>query len=519
MVETEVLVRQLLDFIDQDKDNGVNSNTIKFANEYVDAIKHISGIKLDKTDITSLENIMTIKNPRYVLLWLSVLAKNISCDEFCNDLLEYTLSVRKTFGIETQFFLYSQINGILFGKSYSIPENIESLWDQWLFEIVSYYRNELSDLLSPIDVCDRNKNLVFVVSNQIIGINHSPTAAALQWCVCLLKQGKDVLLINSAECLSKVGAIPFMATAASYIKEYSDISFLEYDGYKIPFYQCPDSMPDRDILTILLQIVREERPEFIISMGDIIFSDLADKIIPVYSVGLSSDMPRRYTKYKSLYTILTDSDKQWMQRTGFAEQSLVRTVFSFKLPDSCNAFARKDYDIPDDSFCMAVVGNRLDDELDDEFFDFIQEVLKVENCFVCFVGGFDYESVTKKYPILSHKSSWISYAKDLLGVMSLFDLYINPRRMGGGTSALYSMSQGKPVVTIEYGDVALNAGSEFCVNDYSEMIRVIKRYMEDESYYDHMSAIAKNRADELTNINDNMMRQISEIENREYNSL
>lgn len=91
--------------------------------------------------------------------------------------------------------------------------------------------------------------------------------------------------------------------------------------------------------------------------------------------------------------------------------------------------------------------------------------------------------------------------------------------MGGGTSALYSMSQGKPVVTIEYGDVALNAGSEFCVNDYSEMIRVIKRYMEDESYYDHMSAIAKNRADELTNINDNMMRQISEIENREYNSL
>ncbi len=514
-METNSLVSQLLDFIARDKDNGVDSYTIKYANEFVEKTKQIPGIKLNSNDIASLKTIRTINNPNYVLLWLSVMAKNISCDELCKELLEYTLSVRETFSIETQFFLFSQINAILFGKSYSIPENMESQWNQWLFELVSYYRNELSGLLSPIGACDRNKNLVFVVSNQIIGINHAPTSAALEWCKCLLKQGKNVLLINTAECLSRVGEIPFMTSAASYINEYSDIPSLEYDGFEIPFYQCPQSMPDKEVLNVLLQIVREERPEFIISMGDIVFSDLADKIIPVYSVGLSSDMPRRYTKYRSLYRSLTDGEVHWMKQAGFAEQSLIRTVFSFKLPNMSGDCSRKDFDIPDDSFCFAVAGNRLDEELNDEFFGFLQEVLQSDNCFVCFIGGFDYEAALRKCPVLDHRSTWIPYAKDLLAVMNLIDLYVNPKRMGGGTSALYAMSQGKPVLAVEYGDVALNAGSEFCVKDYSEMIGIINRYVGDRSYYDEMSVIAQKRVAELTNTEDNMLRQIKEIEIRE----
>ena len=514
-METNALVSQLMDFIARDKDNGINSHTIKYANEFVEQLKQIPGINLNKNDHALLETIRAINNPNYVLLWLSVLAKNISCDELCKDLLEYTLSVRKTFSIETQFFLYSQINGILFGKSYSIPENMQSQWDRWLFELVSYFRNELSVLLSPIGACDRNKNLVFVVSNQIIGINHSPTSVALEWCKCLLRQGKDVMLINTAECLSRVGEIPFMTSAASYIKEYSDLTSLEYDGFVIPFYQCPRSMPDKEVLNVLLRIVREERPEFILSMGDIVFSDLADKIIPVYSVGLTSDMPRRYTKYRSLYHCLTDGDKQWMDSAGYTEQSLIKTVFSFKLPDLSREYTRKDFDIPDDSFCLAVIGNRLDEELNDEFFVFLQDVLQSDNCFVCFIGGFDYESALKKYPVLNRKSTWITYTKDLLDVMRLMDLYVNPRRMGGGTSALYAMSQGKPVITVDYGDVALNAGKEFCVKDYSEMIGIIKQYIGDRSYYKDMSVIAQKRAGILTNTEDNMMRQINEIEIRE----
>lgn len=212
---------------------------------------------------------------------------------------------------------------------------------------------------------------------------------------------------------------------------------------------------------------------------------------------------------------MTDSDVRWMKQAGFAEQSLIRTVFSFKLPDLSGDYTRKDFDIPDDSFCLALVGNRLDEELNDEFFTFLQDVMQSDKCFVCFVGGFDYETALRRCPVLNHRSTWIPYTKDLLAVMNLIDLYVNPKRMGGGTSALYAMSQGKPVITVEYGDVALNAGSEFCVKDYSEMIGIINRYVGDRSYYDKMSVIAQKRVAELTNTEDNMLRQIKEIEIRE----
>ena len=62
---------------------------------------------------------------------------------------------------------------------------------------------------------------------------------------------------------------------------------------------------------------------------------------------------------------------------------------------------------------------------------------------------------------------------DLSTIYKVCDLYINPLRRGGGTSAVEAMYNKLPVVSINYGDVALNTGDEFCVSSYVEMEQTI----------------------------------------------
>lgn len=83
---------------------------------------------------------------------------------------------------------------------------------------------------------------------------------------------------------------------------------------------------------------------------------------------------------------------------------------------------------------------------------------------------------------------------DVLAILDNVDLYVNPDRIGGGTSVIEAMYKAIPVVTLDHGDVALGAGEEFWVHSYAEMTEKIIKYMNDIDYYNMMSKKAKERA-------------------------
>lgn len=501
----------LLKFIAFDDKNCVNSNTIRCGNTIVDILHQLKESELDNDDLDSLEMIFTIDNPQYVLFWLSILVDKFRCEKLYFKMLDYVLEKRNCFSIDTQFYLFLQITTISFINSYIMPLSVSLKWDNWLFEIISYYRSEFKDLLCPIAAEARNRNLVFVVTNQMLDIQHSPTAVALGWCKYLMDNGKIVLLINTAEVLSQVGYIEFKNHSPYYLNQYSELSSFNYEGVDIPFFQCPPSMPCMEILSALLNVVRDKKPGFIISIGDIIFSDLADKISPVYSISLTADMPHKYTKYRSQYRELTDKDDQWLKHTGFNSSSLIKTSFAFKLPFQKSHISRSKLGIPEDRFCLTVVGTRLNKELSDEYLSVIRDVIISNNCFFCIVGNLNYELTLNNYPEFKENSCWIPVSDDLLSIMEICDLYVNPRRAGGGTSVIFAMHHGKPVVSIDYGDVSMNCGKEFCVSDYQEMKEKIIMLKNNHEYYSKLSLLATKRAEELTDLQKIMADQINEI--------
>ena len=142
-----------------------------------------------------------------------------------------------------------------------------------------------------------------------------------------------------------------------------------------------------------------------------------------------------------------------------------------------------------------VVGARLDYEVDDCFVQEILLPLMEQGIFFVFMGVFDkYEAVVEKYPTLKEQSVFAGFIKDVLAVNELCDIYINPKRNGGGTSVIEAMVKGLPPVALNEGEVSLGAGEDFCLQDYSEMVQRALILKDDEEYYRAMSQKARERA-------------------------
>ena len=225
------------------------------------------------------------------------------------------------------------------------------------------------------------------------------------------------------------------------------------------------------------------------------------------------------TRYQTLSRKVTEQDRKMLQQLGYTEQHVIESVFTSSLKPQTEHVTRKEVGIPENKFAMIVVGFRLDDEVSDEFLRMLEEILTEDMCMV-YVGTFRlFEKRMEKYPKLKRVSLYLGECQDVLSRMELCDLYLNPRRKGGGTSSVEALFKGVPVVSQNYGDVSVNVGEEFCVKDYEEMQGKILRYYKDNKYYQEMSHKAIKRAERLLDTDKEFINIINEVYKREEERL
>ncbi len=88
------------------------------------------------------------------------------------------------------------------------------------------------------------------------------------------------------------------------------------------------------------------------------------------------------------------------------------------------------------NFLLVVVGIRLEFEIDSKFMDMLSDVCS-KGCHVVFAGIMDnYGRLMEEYPVVSANSSFTGYCDDILALMEICDLYVNPDRLGGGFSVI-----------------------------------------------------------------------------------
>ncbi len=514
-------VANILDDIRKEKENErcCVSNEIVVAGERL--VQVATGLWQDvKDDIVELvKNEIPYEYPQVAVWWYSVLINVKKDPAVLQEFLLYIRRNKDAFSVHTQYFLWYQIFSLMFNYW---ELNIQKLKiEMWKFyiEITEEFAKEAAVPLDIIPNEERDKDFVIVIAEQFLTIKHGPTKTALDRCKALLtKCGKKVFLINTGEAIPQIGRIPFYHTVkGNYLPEKTKEKVQSWKGVTIPYYQCEYNMPNMDTINKLLRDIRLCPPEYIIMIGKGgILGGLASRMVPTLAVGLCpSDFEYTCAKYQTLSKNLEEQDLEILKSVGHTKRHVIESVFTSSLKPQAEHITKEMLGVPEDKFLMIVVGARLDFEVTDEFLSMLEQVMEPD-MFVGFLGQFrNYQNYMEGYSVLKEQSGYFGFCQDILSRMEVCDLYINPIRKGGGTSCVEAMFMGVPVITVSYGDVAVNAGAEFCVKDYSEMQKKILEYYSDKRFYKEMSEVAKQRAGILLDTDSEFVKIIQELEKRE----
>lgn len=161
-------------------------------------------------------------------------------------------------------------------------------------------------------------------------------------------------------------------------------------------------------------------------------------------------------------------------------------------------YQRADFHLPENTFVITTVGDRLEKELTPEFIDCVCEFLKEHRnaCWILvgrkinnYVNEYHRELVAKKQII-----EW-GYEENLLAFYAMCDIYWNPDRMGASGSMTRAMRRGIPIVTTTFpSDVLPRLGIENAINGgYDECKKYVERLYHDPVFYREKSQLMKDR--------------------------
>ncbi len=398
---------------------------------------------------------------------------------------------------DNRFFLWHQCKRFSFTNKIKGNQETSRLYRQLYHKAFQEYAAILEGELTPIKKEERNEDLIVVFAIQFLSEGHAPTRTTLERCYTIGKLlGKRVLLINTREQYTSQGEIPvYQASLGNVIPEYSRLSSYQYKDLTIPFYQPEEGMPSIPVIRNMIEQIKIIKPSLIFSIGDgSIVADLCGKLVPEASISVVfSGLATTAATFSVIGRKIAEAEWEELLQRGYTKEGIIESTFTFELKEKKRRITRESLNLPIDRFLLVAVGIRLDSEIEDDFIEMLAKTYSW-GTHIVFAGKFErYDSFCDKHPALREHSTYIGYNDDILSLMEVCDLYINPRRRGGGFSIIEAFHEGKPGVTLNFGDVSVAAGEDFCVKDYEEMTRLIKRYIEDKDFYQRMSEKARAR--------------------------
>ena len=369
---------------------------------------------------------------------------------------------------------------------------------------------------------EREKKRIIIATEQMLAINHAPTLLVLN-CALQLKKylGYEVVILetpNNPQCEGVVWHNElFMNTTA----EKPDMVYTEYMGERFNIFQVPMTENAAEVYSELLNMVYELNPLFIFSVGVLNpIVDILGNVTTVVARNLIVDMP------VSDCQIMTECCGKENSEKIYYDEEYGQVVYSTKYDLPMNRehneveVKRSDYSYGEDEFLIAIVGNRLDMEIDEEFIQLMKRVSDYSER-VRFVIIGNTENLERKFDEAElYNVYYMGYCMNLKSTYKIFDLYMNPFRKGGGHSSVIAMEAGLPAVTLDGGDVALGVGEKFVSHSVEEMYNTICRYLDDEAFCEEMreKTISARKDFSYENSAKDLQHMIDTIENliKEY---
>jgi glycosyltransferase involved in cell wall biosynthesis len=365
-------------------------------------------------------------------------------------------------------------------------------------------------------VAGRNKKRIVIVTEQILRVNHAPTKAVLNFAYVLQRylHYEVLLFVCPSDARGKLSGLwyrsTFMYSSEDFRNAPMQVTYRDtcFEGYQI---NMTESAPKE--YHMMFSLIHAWNPYFVFAIGvrnPVV--DLVAKFTTLVAMEMSVKCPVSEAK-------ILVRECETGEETE-CESGQIQLFLEEKMPvvteTSQNKYSRKELGLPEDQFLIAIVGNRLDKEIDADFVGVMQTIVeKVPSVGFVLIGKVEMIKEYFKQALLDNHIYYLGYREDLIGTYDVLDLYLNPNRLGGGFSGSIALTAGIPVVTLPDCDVAMNVGEDFVVQDYEEMIQTVCRYAEDKEFYEQKKqcaqAVAENNSDDkMVEYVSNMIHKIEE---------
>ena len=435
--------------------------------------------------------------------------KNIMMTQFeINDLL-YVLSMMLLYTKEKPFvrMLLETIEkgdfdcyiGSMLECQIMIHIKDEYVWKKMFHRKNMYKYSQILDINYPyIPRTNRMQKRVVIVVGQLLAVNHAPTRMVLEIAYVLqVYMGYEIILF-SCPC---DGELPqdlwygFCGKENS-IQKFKDTPMrIEHRGKIFRGYQINMGSSSCKEYSMMLSLIYAWNPMFVLdcATGNSVVG-IAGTFTTLASLPMSLECP--VSEGEILIRIgRMDEEKEEEYAKAIGEnqtQLFLKEKFPVVIETSFNTYFRAYIQFTDERFLVAIVGNRLNVEISEDFVQTMKRILEKRTNvdFVIIGKGEGLETFFDDELFYGH-IHYLGFCEDLLGIYQILDLYLNPKRGGGGFSSAMALVAGIPVVTLPDCDVAYNCGEEFIVQDYGEMVDIVCRYTEDKDFYNEKRSYAK----------------------------
>lgn len=346
---------------------------------------------------------------------------------------------------------------------------------------------------------ERNHNLIILETDTLLSDDHAPTRIVLEIYKMLKHQlGYEVYLLvdflrMDTDNMENYWAFPYRAR---YLPQQDGEFVREYQGVEVYGYQQVVWEHPLDSVRDSMERIYKRKPEFVWHIGgESVLSDMIANVCPLVSTGCTDGYAVSEAPVLVSYMQVDRERNKSIERYCIPRsQNLLPIDFVITMDvvedfiQGEKRYCHEDIGLPEDGFVIAVVGNRLDMEVTEAFISVMEEIAHREaNVYFLVIGNTKLRRWNRG--ILQDRVVHLGFQKDLPGVLSATELFLNPPRQGGGGSALFSACVGVPVVTLPDCDVA-NLGDAFVCDSLEHFPGLVSRYCHDREYYQAQVAYA-----------------------------
>lgn len=373
---------------------------------------------------------------------------------------------------------------------------LRMLYRQIVAEARAIYGPACEALLPKTSQADGPPHYAIVLS-EFLEENHPLVKQALDLGEALTRhEGAKISLLNAS--IPPRLPVSYFGdhTLGQFVEGLSAVSSVTYGERAFSFAQNPNMIANAQSFAWYAEQIAQLNPSGVISIGPgNVLADTLAHAVPTLAFPNIGEVPLSTAATLCTVAAQTPAEQRLNARAGTPASHVHHIPTAFRLPASAGPQHRSCFDFPKGARIALVVGMRLETECCEHFLTTLNDAAaRHSDLHFVFAGRITQpKQWLKPYPALRKRTALLGFQEDVLSITQACDLFINPLRQGGGTSAIYALSAGLPIISAAQGDVAEIFGREHCAQAPDELPQLLDRCLSDETVYAEMAEHARKR--------------------------